>query len=287
MQRVRARFSRILSVLLGGLASRSPRAGFLAADALAAMWAASSRHPNRADLRALFPDLANETATLRRIWRTHARTLLLGGWIRRDRMKPLHLLVRENVALRELRPPMILGTFHIGPTLGLGVLTERLHGETLVLRGTQFPLDRAATPRNVDTMAGTEQQRAATFHRAIERLRADGFVILALDPREAQRISAPFFGGTLQLARGPFAMARIARVPIVPIVARWDGDEIELIVGDALPVANDETALATSAAQWLERYLRESPGELSQRVFELRNAGVSPAGPAASRAAAP
>jgi len=269
MQRVRARFSRILSVLLGWLASRSRRFGFLAADALAAMWMLSSRHPNRADVCALFPELTNARAAHRRIWQTHARTLLLGGWIRRDRMAPLHLLVRENPAVRELRPPMILGTFHIGPTLGLGVLTERVQGETLVLRGTQFPLDRARTPQNVDTIAGTEQQRAATFHRAIERLRANGFVILALDPREAQRINVPFFGGTLQLARGPFAMARIARVPIVPLVARWDGEEIELIVGEALPVDNDETALATAAAQWLEKYLRESPGELSQRVLEL------------------
>jgi lauroyl/myristoyl acyltransferase len=261
----RARFSRVLSVTLGWLASHSSRAGFLAANLLAAFWVMTARRPNRNDLRALGIE---QPDAVRRIWRTHARSLMLGGWVRRDRRAPIQRLVRENDAIGKLRPPMILGTFHIGPTLGLGMLSERLQGETLVLRGTQFPLDRASRS-NVDLIAGSDQQRAATLHRAVERLRANGFVILALDPREAQRIAVPFFGGTLQLARGPFAMARIARVPIVPIVARWDGDAIDLIVGDALPFSDDETTLAASAAQWLERYLRESPGELSYRVLEL------------------
>jgi hypothetical protein len=165
---------------------------------------------------------------------------------------------------------MILGTFHIGPTLALGAVQERLKENLLVLRGSQFPFDRASR----DRVGSTDQERAATFHRAIERLR-DGFVLMALDPREAQRIEVPFLGGTLQLARGPFAMARVARVPIVPVVARWDGNEIELVFGDPLPVSNDERAMATSAACWLERYLQERPGELSYRVLELmRNAGV-------------
>ena len=167
---------------------------------------------------------------------------------------------------------MIVSTFHIGPTLGLGVLSERMQGETLVLRGTQFPLDHTGRQNvnlDVNLIGGTDQQRAATFHRAIERLRQNGFVVLALDPHEAHRIAAPFLGRTLQLARGPFAMARIARVPIVPLVARWDGDEIEIIVGEPLPILDDEQALAALAAQWLESYLRDSPGELSARILEL------------------
>jgi lauroyl/myristoyl acyltransferase len=134
-----------------------------------------------------------------------------------------------------------------------------------VLRGPQFA---AGTSENVTLVEGTDQQRAATFHRAIERL-SDGFVLVALDPRDAPRIIVPFFGGTLRLARGPFAMARIRRVPIVPVVARWDGQAIELIAGDPLPPSDDEQALAASAAQWLEGYLREWPGEVSARILEL------------------
>ena len=270
IRRVRARISGSLSLALGWLAALSPRAAFAAAGALAALLSIASRRHTRARLRSLFPQLSRAVAgrILRRIWTTYARTLMLMGWMRRGGRSSILALVRENEAVRRLRPPMIVSTFHIGPTLSLGVLSERMQGETLVLRGTQFPLDGHAR-HNVNLIEGNDQQRAATFHRAIERLRQNGFVVLALDPHEAHRIAAPFLGRTLQLARGPFAMARIARVPIVPLVARWSGNEIELIVGDPLPILDDEQALAASAAQWLENYLRDSPGELSGRILEL------------------
>lgn len=267
MARVRALFSNSVSRILGGLASRSPRLAFFAADAYGAFRTLTARRPSRVELRALF-QTSDVNRILRRFWSTHVRTQLLGGWIRRDRAAPIHALVRSNDAVGALRPPMIIGTFHIGPIYGLGVLSERLQGEPLVLRGQQFPFERPKRP-NVDLIRGGDQERAATFHRAIERLRDQGFVILALDPKEAQRIAAPFLGGTLHLARGAFAMARIARVPIVPVVARWDGNAIDLIVGDPLPISDDEQALAASAARWLETYLRERPGELSYRVLEL------------------
>jgi lauroyl/myristoyl acyltransferase len=265
--RARARVSRSLSLLLGALASRSPRLGFGVADALGALWSYTARRPTRAQLRAFFGDVETRSV-LRRIWCTHARTAMLGGWVRRAGITPIRRLVRRTDAVTELRPPMIVGTFHIGPTLGLGMLSEWLQGESLVLRGTRFPLDRA-TRRNVTLIEGTDQQRAATFHRAIEQLQQNGFVIMALDPQEAQRIAVPFLGGTLHLARGAFAMARIARVPIVPLVAKWDGDAIELIVGEPLQVSDDEQELAAAAARWLEAYLRAAPGELSYRILEL------------------
>src|SRR5688572_15445432 len=188
IRRARARFSRSLSVVLGWLATLSPRVAFAATDTLAALLTIGSRRPTSATLRSLFPHLSRHDTgrVLRHIWTTYARTLLLGGWIRRAGREPIRLIVRENEALRRLHPPMIVSTFHIGPTLGLGVLSERLQGETLVMRGTQFPLDRA-TRENVKIVEGTDQQRAATFHRAIERLRQNGFVILALDPHEAHR----------------------------------------------------------------------------------------------------
>lgn len=252
-RRVRARLSRTVSLALGWLASRSPRVAFFVSDALAVPWALAARNPSQDELRSLFPD-ADAARARRRIWTNHLRTQLLSGWVHRERREPLRLLARRNEAIAHLRPPMIIGTFHIGPTYGLGVLSERLNGEVLVLRGS---------------VGTTDQQRAATFHRAIEQLRADGFVVMALDPNEAQRIAVPFLGRTLHLARGAFAMARIARVPIVPLVARWEGEEIELIVGDPLPMSENEQELAGWAGGWLEGYLREWPGELSYRVREL------------------
>lgn len=235
-RRVRALLSRSVSRVLGWLASRSPRTAFFVSDAFALILALGAGRIRR------------------RIGMNRTRTQLVTGWIDRDGPAPFRRLVRQNHALAQLRPPMIVGTFHIGPTRGVGALAERLNGETLVVRGA--------------VVGSTHQQRAATFHRAIERLRSNGFVVIALDPHEAQRIAVPFLGRTLHLARGPFAMARIARVPILPVVARWDGNEIDLITGDVLP-AGDERTMAEAAARWLETYLKERPGELSSRIREL------------------
>lgn len=261
--RAQARFASAL----GRLARLSPRAAFAVSDAVAAVVALGSRRPSRAQVRVLFPGNGGAAPIVRRVWKTHVRTILMGGWLRRGGLAEVRALVRANPAVDALRPPMLIGTFHIGPTLGLSGLTERLQGETLVLRGNQFPMDRKQLA-NVHVVEGTDQQRAAMFHRAVEILRNGGFVIVALDPQEAQRIAVPFLGRSIQLARGPFAMARIARVPLVPLVARWDRDAIELIVGEALP-PRDEPEMAADAAAWLERYLVENPGELSYRILEL------------------
>lgn len=258
--------ARIASAL-GRLACWSPRAAFLLSDAAAALLALRSRRPSRADVRSLFPARRDAGRIVRRVWRTHVRTIAMGAWLRHGGIAGIRALVRPNAALNALRPPMVVATFHIGPTFGLSALTERLQGEKFVLRGTQFPAGRNR-PEHVQVVAGTDQQRAAVFHRAVETLRNGGFVIVALDPQEAQRIPVPFLGRTIQLARGPFAMARVAKVPIVPVVARWDGYAIDLIVGDPFS-PGEEPAMAADAGAWLERYLTENPGELSYRILEL------------------
>lgn len=234
--RLRARFT--WSVLVW-LVTRWPRLGFLATDTLGVLRALTARHPS---------------TFRRRYWINHMRAQLITSWIDRHGVKPARALVRPNDAVAQLRPPMIIGTFHIGPILTLGALAGQLNGETVILRGP---------------MGTTDQQRAAAFHRTLEALRSNAFIVIALDPRESQRIAVPFFGRTLQLARGPFAMARIARVPIVPLVPRWDGNAVELIVGEPLPMSDDEQTLAESAGRWLEEYLRENPGELSYRILDL------------------
>ena len=267
MARVRALLFRAVPRVLGWVASRSPHVALRSGDAVTPAWALTTSWPSRAVLRTLFP-MDDLRPIERRIRSTQLRTQILASWIRRHGAAPARRLVRRNEAVARLQPPMILGTFHVGPVLTVGVLSEWLSAETLVLRGSRLS---GGAPENVTLVEGTDQQRAATFHRAIERL-SDGFVLVALDPREAPRITVPFFGGTLRLARGPFAMARIRRVPIVPVVARWDGDAIELIAGDPLPASDDEQALAASAAQWLEGYLRQWPGEMSSRVLELMEA---------------
>lgn len=261
--RAQARFASAL----GLLARFSPRAAFLVSDLCAVLVAMRSRRPSRAQVRSLFPGRGDAARIVRRVWKTHLRTIVMGGWLQRGGGTGIRALVRPNPAVDALRPPMVVATFHIGPTFSLSALTERLQGEKLVLRGTQFPAGRNR-PSNVETVAGTDQQRAAVFHRAVETLRNGGFVLVALDPQEAQRVPAPFFCRTIQLARGPLAMARIAKVPLVPAVARWNGHAIDLTIGDPIP-PREEQEMAADAGAWLERYLTENPGELSYRILEL------------------
>jgi lauroyl/myristoyl acyltransferase len=82
-------------------------------------------------------------------------------------------------------------------------------------------------------------------------------------------IEVPLLGRTLPLARGAFALARIADVPIIPIVPRWRGTAIEVEIGEPMRLGADgERGMAEAIAAWIERYLRERPGETSVFMLE-------------------
>jgi len=203
----------------------------------------------------------------------HTRNALLRNQILRqmlvsgDLESARHLVVPTQ-SLEALRPPIILGTFHLGALLALGAALERVPGRVLVLRRR---VSGAAVPSRltIELTEGDEQHRARVFYRALDWLRGGDSVFMPLDPEEAVRIAVPFRGRSLLLARGPFAMSRIMQVPIVPIIARWRGSRIEIIVGDPIAPADDEAAIAAEAAAWLERYLLESPLDISKRILAL------------------
>ena len=172
-------------------------------------------------------------------------------------------------ALTDLRPPRILGTFHVGALHALGPALERLPGPVLALRQSQ--LYAPSPPLEIAATEGDDQLRAAAFHRALDHLKRGGFVALTLDMPQGPGLRAPCLGRELTLARGPFALARITGAPLAPIVARWRGGGIEVELGDALAADSSaaaagplawESALAAAAALWLERYLLASPSEI-------------------------
>jgi len=115
---------------------------------------------------------------------------------------------------------------------------------------------------------GDDQHRARVFTQAIQFLQTGQYVFLPLDPEESARISVPFRGRTMQLARGPFALSRITGAPIIPMIARWNGMRIEYVIGDVIP-SGDETTTAAAAASWLEHHLEQYPDDISSRVLEL------------------
>ncbi|HYH46827.1 MAG TPA: hypothetical protein VEG34_14170 [Thermoanaerobaculia bacterium] len=260
-------------------AVRSPGpASFGAAAALGRLRNRLSRRwPSPEQVRTLFPHLdkgeAEDVAWA--IGGLEARNRLLVACLRRGGLEPLRGLLRTPTALADLRPPLILGTFHMGALHALGLALERLPGPVLALR--QGPLYTPRPPLTIVTSAGGEQARAAAFQRALVHLKSGGFVALALDLPAGPGISVPCLGRTLELARGPFALARITGAPLVPLAASWERGGVEVQVGDVIAPAaaveapaEDSAAksirwegtLAAAAAGWLERYVRETPGEL-------------------------
>lgn len=241
---------------LTGLAVRHPRTAFSLAGALGSLRNRLSRRwPEPAQVRALFPALSRSEAA-RVAWRIaalEARNRLLVRCIRQGGQPVVE--VPESFA--SLRPPLLLGTFHVGAVHALGPALERLPGPVLALRQGRLYTGTL----EVRSTEGDEQSRAAVLHRALGHLRAGGFVVLALDAATGPGLAVPCLGRELELARGPFALARLAGVPIVPLAARWGQERVEVRTGDAIIPAG-EAEMAASAARWLESYLLESPAEL-------------------------
>lgn len=240
----------------------------------------SRRWPSPEQIQTLFPAL-DRRAAARVAWRIgglEARNRVLVDCIRRAGIGPMRSLVRTSAAaLSTLRPPLLLGTFHVGAVQALGPALARLPGPVLALR--HGPLYTAGSPLEIVTTEGDEQRRAAAFHRALTHLHGGGCVVLALDVVPGTGLRVPCLGRTVELARGPFALARITGVPLVPLVARWRRSGVEILTGEpldsklALDPAVDptvwESALAAAAARWLERYLQDAPAELGLGL--LRN----------------
>jgi hypothetical protein len=265
---------------LAGLAERRPRLALASAAAVGHLRNRLSRRwPSPEQVRTLFPGLDGWAAE-RVAWSIggiEARNRVLTGWMRKVGTGPAGPLIRTRASFSALRPPLILGFFHVGAVQALGSALERLPGPVLALR--QGLLHPPRPPVRIESTEGDGQRRAVAFQRALAHLDAGGFVVVALDVVPGAGLQVPCLGRTIELARGPFAMARLTGAPLVPLAARWRGGEVEIETGGALatPCAAApeawESALAAAAARWLERYLLGSPAEVGLSLLRtfLRN----------------
>jgi lauroyl/myristoyl acyltransferase len=176
-----------------------------------------------------------------------------------------------NPRFAALQPPLVLASFHVGPYAAIGTALARLAGEVVALDRGQFGRIPHLTvlPRGENPVA-----RSRAFSGALTALRGGGFAFVNVDAFEPEKldvstIEVPLFDRTLPLARGAFALARMADVPIVPIVARWRGNAIEVDIGAPIRLGADgERGMAEATVAWIERYLRERPGETSVFMLE-------------------
>ncbi len=162
--------------------------------------------------------------------------------------------------LDDLRPPLIFATFHIGPLHALEGFTARLSLPAVVVR----------------RYGGDDQLGARVLLDALHRLEQGEFALFVVDG-DGATIHVPFMGRTISFARGAFTLARISRVPILPMILAWRGDRAEVILGSAIPIppeagtspeaAEVERALSSSVAAWLEAYLADQPRDISLRIL--------------------
>lgn len=244
---------------------RWPGLTLRAADLLAPTSRQRLGIPSADELRALLPHLSptEARAVSGSILRSEVRQNVLIYWWVRSGRPGLRQLIREVHVPALPKPPLIVGTFHLGPLTALGAALETSIG----------PVFASVERRRVGASAATrERRRTRTFYESARFLRAGGSVVMPLDPFVASSFRVPFFGGTAPIARGAFALSRITGAPIVPMVARWRGTRVELVAGTPLAAADGperEQALAAETARWLEDYLRASPEEISLRILDL------------------
>ena len=271
---------------LAALASARPALALRAAGGLGRLRnRLSGAWPSPRQVALLFPHL-DRAAAARAAWRIgglECRNRLLVEIIRRSGLAALHPLVRTPSPLAALRPPLVLCFFHVGAMQALGAALERLPAPVLAFRHGLLQAGRP--PLEVLSTAGNDETRSAAFHRALAHLHRGGFVALAPDLSPGPSLAAPCLGRRLPLARGPFALARLAAAPLLPLVARWRHGHLETLLGPPLAAAGTralatESALAAAAATWLERYLLAAPTELSLGLLRnLLAADTAPPGP--------
>jgi hypothetical protein len=254
----------------------SPRLALAAADGVG-RWRnrLSRRWPSPEQVRSLFPHLgAREAAAV--AWRIGGLEARNRAWIeglRQGGLDPLRPLVRTPPEVAALRPPLLLAIFHVGAVHALSPAFEQLSAPVIALR--HGVLYQGRPPLTVMTTEGGAEERRKLFQRLLAQLQGGGFVATALDVVPGVGLQAPCLGHTITLARGPFGLARLAGVPIVPLVGRFRNGGVEIVVGEALAIpevedaAEWESAATAAAAGWLERYLLPAPAEIGLGL--LRN----------------
>lgn len=254
------------------LARAWPRAGVAVAHALASVTRPLGRGIADDWLARTFPALTPPArrAARQRTWAAFLKGEAVDAALRHHAGRRAYPRLIRDPAMPELRGPLILASFHVGPHQALGAVLRSLPGEVLAIDRGQYVPGRDFT---LVTAGEDEWERARTFQRALGALRADAFVFVNLDGQhpdefDVSTIEVPVLGRTLPLARGAFALARISGTPIMPLVARWRGTAIEVIAGEPVPAGQSEPEMARAVAAGIDRYLTEHPGEISVFLLE-------------------
>jgi lauroyl/myristoyl acyltransferase len=257
---------------LRAVAAWWPRFGFFLARVLAWLSRPLGRGIQEERLGEALPHLsaAELRATRRETWRNFLQDHALDAALARPGRLPRYPRIVLDRRFSELSPPLVLVAFHAGPYRAVGAALEQLDRDVLVLHRGNLTAVRLTLLHVGDD----EWARARALKQAVGALSAGGYVYLAMDGfgddgYDAATIEAPLLDGSIQIARGGLALARMTTTPLVPLLARWRGSRAEVVVGDPIPPSDDERAMAASLTHWLEARLLEAPGAISDRMLAI------------------
>jgi len=165
---------------------------------------------------------------------------------------------------------LLLVAWHAGVVGAIAPALARVGVEALVLLHARRP---EASPGIEQVELRAADGSAAALKRAVDRLRAGGVVVYAVDVPWEDRETAigpfPLLGRAAPLKPGASLMARLGRAAVAPVTARWTGRTVEVdvhapIVGTAPPdcAAGADRAVDGAVCVFWDGYLRAHPGEL-------------------------
>jgi phosphatidylinositol dimannoside acyltransferase len=166
----------------------------------------------------------------------------------------------------------VLVTAHVGPwDVAAGLLSRDLGADVAIVMErepdaeAQALHDGVRTRKGVTVLAIGETELDAL--PVLRHLKRGGLVAFQLDraPPSARVLEAELFGRPFQVPEGPFRLASIARVPVVPLFAFRQGyysygvEVFEPIEPVAHPGREDLESMGARALKAMERFVRAHP----------------------------
>jgi lauroyl/myristoyl acyltransferase len=220
---------------------------------------------------------------------------------------PPEVEVRGAVDISQLldsKIGMVVATAHVGPWEGAALALAQ-GAERSVLLVMEEERDPAAS-RFEDDLRRARGLRVVRLGQSplaalpvLEHLRAGGIAAMQIDrpTRAGARMEAEFLGSSVEVPEGPFRLALLAEVPILPVFAARVGFMRRLVVvgkpvwpvvDRSLPRRERLLGLASQVLLQLEAHLREFPTQwfhfVPQRKMHADSADPRVLGPAPNSA---
>jgi 1-acyl-sn-glycerol-3-phosphate acyltransferase len=172
-----------------------------------------------------------------------------------------------SVVARLKHGPAIVVIWHVGPTTS--VILPALMRAGVPALAVVFRAGAVRAVPGID-FASAWDAPFRTMRAAVRRIRAGGVVVIAVDATTGTHTPYVEAGQRrIRFRRGAFMLARMTGAPIVPAAAMWTsrGTPLTIVTGDpivppAAPSVDFERDAAQALADWLERFLIQSPERL-------------------------